>query len=116
MELLLDIASWAAILVGSALILVGSLGLIRLPDFYTRLHAAGIIDTMGVELVLLGMMFQAGFSFVTIKLLLIGAFIFLTSPTSTHAIANAAYTAGLKPLLSSRGEAEGGDLEKEAKS
>lgn len=99
MALLLDIAAWLVIAVGSAFLLIGSVGLIRLPDFYTRLHAAGIIDTMGAELILFGMMLHAGFSFVTIKLILIGVFIFFTSPTATHAIANAAYVAGLKPLI-----------------
>ncbi|MDX1400779.1 MAG: monovalent cation/H(+) antiporter subunit G, partial [Kiloniellales bacterium] len=99
MAVIADILSWLAILVGSAFLLIGSLGLLRLPDFYTRLHAAGVIDTLGAELMLLGMMFQAGFSFVTIKLVLIGAFIFITSPTATHAIANAAYTAGLRPQV-----------------
>ncbi len=53
---------------------------------------------------LVGMMFQAGLSLVTVKLILIGTFLFFTSPTSTHAIANAAYVAGLKPYLVDDGE------------
>lgn len=101
MAILLDIISWCFLLAGGAFLLVGGLGLIRLPDFYSRLHAAGIIDTMGAELILFGMMFQAGFSLVTVKLLLIGVFIFITSPTATHAVANAALVAGLEPKLSS---------------
>ena len=101
MAILLDIISWCFLLAGGAFLLIGGLGLIRLPDFYSRLHAAGIIDTMGAELILFGMMFQAGFSLVTVKLLLIGAFIFITSPTATHAVANAALVAGLEPKLSS---------------
>ena len=79
--------------------------LIRMPDFYTRMHAAGITDTLGADLILAGLMVQAGFSLVTIKLLLIGAFLFFTSPTSTHAIANAALTAGLKPRVAEGAEA-----------
>jgi multicomponent Na+:H+ antiporter subunit G len=67
-----------------------------MPDFYTRMHAAGITDTLGADLILAGLMVQAGFSLVTVKLLLVAAFLFFTSPTSTHAIANAALTAGLK--------------------
>ncbi len=84
-------------MIGSLLVLTGALGMLRLPDFYTRMHAAGITDTLGADLILLGLMVQAGFSLVTVKLLLIGAFLFFTSPTSTHAIANAAFTSGLKP-------------------
>ncbi|HMB75836.1 MAG TPA: monovalent cation/H(+) antiporter subunit G [Kiloniellaceae bacterium] len=100
MDILLDILSWAFLLAGGAFLLIGGLGLIRLPDFYSRMHAAGIIDTLGADLILMGMIFQAGFSLVTVKLLLIGAFIFITSPTSTHAVANAALVAGLEPKLS----------------
>jgi multicomponent Na+:H+ antiporter subunit G len=99
MELLQDLLAWLFILAGGGLLLVGARGLIRLPDFCTRLHAGGVIDTLGAELMLVGMMFQAGLSLVTVKLFLIGAFLFFTSPTSTHAIANAAYVAGLKPYL-----------------
>ena len=108
MELLQDIVSWAFIAVGGFFLVVGGLGLVRLPDFYTRLHAAGITDTMGAGLLLLGMMVQAGWTLVTVKLFLIGLFLFFTSPTATHAIANAALVAGLKPWL--------GDGEEEAPS
>lgn len=96
-SLLIDGASWALLVAGSFLVVVGALGLLRMPDFYTRLHPAGVTDTLGVDLILLGLMLQAGFSLVTVKLLLVGAFLFFTSPTSTHAIANAALVAGLKP-------------------
>lgn len=94
---LLDALSWALLLTGSVLVVTGNLGLVRMPDFYTRLHPAGITDTLGADLMLLGLMVQAGVSLVTVKLFLIGAFLFFTSPTSTHAIANAALVAGLKP-------------------
>ena len=99
MDLLWDALSWGFILSGAALILIGAAGLIRMPDFYTRLHPAGVIDTMGAELMLVGMMIQGGLSIVTIKLVLIAVFIFFTSPTSTHAVANAAYVAGLRPFV-----------------
>ncbi|MDX1483974.1 MAG: monovalent cation/H(+) antiporter subunit G [Alphaproteobacteria bacterium] len=97
--LIVDAFSWACLGAGSVLVLIGTVGLIRLPDFYARMHAVGITDTLGADLILLGLMVQAGFSLVTIKLLLIGAFLFFTSPTSTHAIANAAFTSGLRPLV-----------------
>ena len=98
-ELILDLISAGLLAAGSIFVLIGAFGLIRLPDFYTRLHAAGVTDTLGAELILLGLMFQAGLSLVTVKLILISLFIFFTSPTSTHAVANAARVMGLKPML-----------------
>ena len=98
-ELILNLISAGLLAAGSIFVLIGALGLIRLPDFYTRLHAAGITDTLGAELILLGLMFQAGLSLVTVKLILISLFIFFTSPTATHAVANAARVIGLKPML-----------------
>ncbi len=97
MSIVLDILSAVLVLGGAFFLIVGGVGLIRLPDFYSRLHAAGVTDTAGAELILFAMMLQAGFSWVTVKLILIGLFLFFTSPTSTHAVANAAYTAGLAP-------------------
>ena len=70
-ELILNLISAGLLAAGSIFVLIGAFGLIRLPDFYTRLHAAGITDTLGAELILLGLMFQAGLSLVTVKLILI---------------------------------------------
>jgi multicomponent Na+:H+ antiporter subunit G len=84
---------------GVLFVLAGTIGVLRLPDFYTRTHAAGITDTLGAEMILLSLMIQSGFSQTSLKLMLVGFFLFLTSPTATHAVANAAYNAGLKPLL-----------------
>ena len=98
-ELILNLISAGLLAAGSIFVLIGAFGLITFPDFYTRLHAAGITDTLGAELILLGLMFQAGLSLVTVKLILISLFIFFTSPTATHAVANAARVMGLKPML-----------------
>ena len=98
-ELILNLISAGLLAAGSIFVLIGAFGLIRFPDFYTRLHAAGITDTLGAELILLGLMFQAGLSLVTVKLILISLFIFFTSPTATHAVANAARVMGLKRML-----------------
>tara|TARA_A100001234_G_scaffold147091_1_gene129394 strand:+ start:183 stop:521 length:339 start_codon:yes stop_codon:yes gene_type:complete len=98
-ELILNLISAGLLAAGSIFVLIGAFGLIRFPDFYTRLHAAGITDTLGAELILLALMFQAGLSLVTVKLILISLFIFFTSPTATHAVANAARVMGLKPML-----------------
>ena len=97
--IIIDGISGALLAAGAVLVVIGALGLIRMPDFYTRMHAAGITDTLGAGLILLGLMVQAGFGLVAVKLFLIGVFLFFTSPTSTHAIANAASTAGLKPRV-----------------
>lgn len=99
MELALTIASWTALLAGSLFLLCGGIGILRFPDFYTRLHAAGVTDTLGAGLILLGLMMHGGFTLVTIKLILILGFLWFTSPTATHALAKAARHGKLEPLL-----------------
>ncbi|MEM8935354.1 MAG: monovalent cation/H(+) antiporter subunit G [Pseudomonadota bacterium] len=96
--LILDVLSWIFILVGGGGVVVGALGLVRFPDFYTRLHAAGVTDTAGAELIIIGLIFQSPHWLVTVKLLLIGAFLGLTSPVATHAVAHAAWMVGFRPL------------------
>jgi len=91
------VVSAISILIGLIFVFSGTLGVLRLPDFYTRIHAAGLTDTLGVELILFGLIVQSGFSQMSLKLLMVSFFLFLTSPTATHAVANAAYKAGLKP-------------------
>ncbi len=103
-----------AILIGSLFVVGGTLGVLRLPDFYTRLHAAGMTDTLGAELILLGLIIQAGFSQMSIKLILVALFLFMTSPTATHAVAGAAHQAGLKPLLGKYRAPNPGEPEEEA--
>lgn len=87
------------LLSGAGFMLIGAFGVLRLPDFYTRLHAAGITDTLAVALLLCGLMLESGWTQTSLKLALVGVFLFLTSPTATHAVANAAQMAGLKPRL-----------------
>ncbi|MDI6654486.1 MAG: monovalent cation/H(+) antiporter subunit G [Candidatus Hydrothermarchaeota archaeon] len=90
---------------GSFFLTVGALGVVRFPDFYTRMHPAGKCDTLGQSLILLGLMIYEGASFVSIKLLFIIIFIFIANPTATHALAKAAYVAGVKPWKEFRQEA-----------
>ena len=122
MELLADILgwicliiSWGCLLTGSVFAVVGGIGIIRLPDFYSRLHGGGITDTMGAGLVLVGLMFQSitdglsgGFQaepwLATVKLVMILFFLLVTSPTSCHALAQAALTHDVKPLLAEKGD------------
>lgn len=96
LRFLLTSASLAA---GIFFVLAGTFGVLRLPDFYSRLHAAGMTDTLGAELILLGLIIQSGFSQMSLKLMLVGFLLLVTSPTATHAVAHAAYKAGLKPVL-----------------
>jgi multicomponent Na+:H+ antiporter subunit G len=98
--LIRDIVSVALMAIGVIFVLAGAVGVVRLPDFYTRMHAAGVTDTLGAELIVLSLILQAGFTLLAAKLLLVGFILFLTSPTATHAVANAAHRAGLNPLLS----------------
>jgi len=99
MSMLVDILSWIFIVIGAAFCVIGTVGLVRMPDFYTRVHAAGIVDTAGAGFLLLGMLLQAGFTQVAIKLLMIGLLLLFTSPTATHALLKAAMARGVKPLL-----------------
>ena len=99
MEILHDIAGWVLVLGGCFFTVVGAFGLVRLPDVYTRVHSAGVVDTAGAGLLLLGLTLYGGFTIVSIKLVLILVFIFFTSPTATNALANSLYSAGIKPLL-----------------
>lgn len=91
--------SAGSILMGLFFVFAGTIGVLRLPDFYTRIHAAGMTDTLGAEMILLGLIIQSGFTQTTLKLLMISFFLLLTSPTATHAVAHAAHRAGLKPKL-----------------
>ena len=99
MDQLLHILTWLAFAGGAFFLIAGGIGLIRFPDFYTRMHAAGMTDTMGAGLLLFGMVLQSSDVITSVKLVLIGFFIFFTSPTATYAIAHAAFTGGLKPIL-----------------
>lgn len=105
MSTLIFFVSWICLVAGGVFCVTGALGLVRMPDFYTRMHAAGITDSVGAGLILLGLVLQAGFTLIAVRLLLIGLLIFFTSPTATHALAKAAYARGLKPLLAVDGSA-----------
>ncbi len=103
MNMMLDVFSWLFISTGAFFIVAGALGVLRFPDFYTRLHAVSVCDTIGAGLLLTGLMFQAGLSLVTVKLLLILYFMIFTGPTSTHILAEAALQGRLEPLMKDSG-------------
>ncbi len=89
----------AMMLAGAFFLLVAGIGIVRFPDFYTRIHAMGKGDTLGIILVLLGLWVYEGFTLVGVKLLLALVFVALTNPVATHALARSALRYGLKPLL-----------------
>ena len=99
MALAIDIVSAVLLIGGGLFVLVGGIGVLRMPDLYTRMHAASVTDTMGALLVILGVMLQAGFTLASVKLAAILVFLLFTSPTASYALANAALLAGIKPKL-----------------
>lgn len=98
MSVLLDVLSWIAIAIGAFGVLTASLGLLRLPEFFSRTHSTGILDTLGAGMILLGFGLQTGFSLVTFKLVLVFVFILVTGPTAAHALARSALHSGEKPM------------------
>jgi multicomponent Na+:H+ antiporter subunit G len=99
MSMVLGVLSWVFLLAGGFFVIVGGVGLLRMPDLFTRMHAAGIADTMGTGLILVGLTFQSDDWVVTAKLLLILYFIIFANPTSTHAVARSALDNDIRPLL-----------------
>jgi multicomponent Na+:H+ antiporter subunit G len=102
----LDVLSWLSIAAGLFFMVVGTVGILRLPDVYTRLHAAGMTDTMGAGFLLLGMALQAvegvslgevSYGFVLVRLVFVYAFLLFTSPIATHALARAGLAGGVEP-------------------
>lgn len=112
MEIAFDILSWILLVSGSFFAIVGGLGIVRMPEFFSRLHGGGITDTLGAALIVLGLFFQAipvgagsdpssGW-LVAVKLMMILFFLLLTSPASCHALAKSALSQGVKPVLDSK--------------
>ena len=112
MDIVLDVLSWASILAGLFFMLVGTLGVLRFPDVFTRLHAAGMTDTAGAGFLILGMCFhtvqgmmhgQTHWWMVLVRLVLIYLFMLLTSPISGHALARAGLAGGVEPWTGESG-------------
>ncbi len=99
MSMVVDAASWILLTAGGIACVIGAVGMLRMPDFYTRIHAASVSDAVGAGLVLAGLLLQAGWTLVAVKLVAIGLLLFFTSPAATHALAKAALERGLAPLL-----------------
>lgn len=101
---MIDILTGICLISGGVLGVIGGMGMHRFPDFYSRQHAAGVTDVLCAFLILLGLGLQAGLSLAAFKLLLIFIFLFFSSPAASHAVANAAMYAGLKPVTQDKAE------------
>ena len=97
MENLSVILGVLLILGGALFMLAGSIGILRFPDVYCRAHAATKVDTLGIMLFILGLAFCIGLSITSLKLLLVAAFVALTSPVAAHALCRRALLHGVKP-------------------
>ncbi|MEJ2094970.1 MAG: monovalent cation/H(+) antiporter subunit G [Gammaproteobacteria bacterium] len=100
MNHVVDILSWSCLLAGATFLLIGVIGLLRFPDFFTRLHAASVIETLGSLLIVTGLALQTEQTLVIVKLVLLIVFIMFTSPTAAHALAKAALHGKLEPVTS----------------
>lgn len=99
MEMIADVASWCLIVLGCFFLVSGALGMLRMPDVYTRMHAASVIDTLGATLLIFGLIIQAGPTLIALKLVFVLALFFFFSPVASHALAQAALHAEVKPIL-----------------
>lgn len=105
---MLEVLASVLIFMGAGFCLVGAIGVLRFPDVYARMHAAGITDTIGALLVVLGLLMLAGVSLAGVKLVFILAFLWMASPTATHALAKAARHGGVDPVLGGETESTEG--------
>ena len=100
MSFIIDLLSWVCLIIGCGLGLSGAFGIFRFKEFYTRMHAASVTDTLCVFFIASGLVLQAGFTLVSVKLILMVALLWLTGPVASHALVRSAYQTGLKPFLS----------------
>ncbi len=99
---LAGILAFGLLSLGGVFCVIGAVGLLRMPDFYTRMHAASVIETLGAGLVIAGLIVQAGFTLASAKLVILALLIFFASPTATHALAKVAHESGVEPVARAR--------------
>jgi len=96
--LVMDIISSILLIAGVFFGLSGAIGLFRFPDFFTRVHAASVTDSIAALFIVSGLLLQTSFDLNTAKLLFILLFLMITSPTASHALAKSARHGGLLTL------------------
>lgn len=99
----MTILSVIFILAGVFFLVTAAVGVLRMPDFYTRSHAAGIMDTLGILMLLTGIALYLGWQAVTVKTALIFIFFCIINPTVCHALQRAALRSGLRPWTGTTG-------------
>lgn len=104
---IVEIIAYVFILAGSLFYVIGGIGLVRMPEIFTRMHAVSLADTVGAGLLLAGLVLLSGFTLVSAKLIIIAVAIFFTLPVATHALAQAALAAHVKPALDGDGSPDG---------
>lgn len=114
MSLIVEILSVACLLMGSILCITGGIGLLRLPDFFARVHAAGLTETLAAPLLLCGLMLRMEWSLELLKVALILAFILATNPTASHSMAKAALHGGRRPWTAGSDRDDEGDTASKA--
>ncbi len=100
MDTVLDILSWLLLTTGGIFVFIGGVGALRMPNLYTRMHAASVTDSIGPILILVGLVLQSGLALASVKLAAILLFLLLTGPTASNALASAALLSGYKPTAS----------------
>ena len=95
---LANVVAMVLMTAGGVFCVIGAIGMLRMPDFFTRAHAGSVVETLGAGLILAGLIVDAGFTLAAGKLVILGAFIFFASPTATHALAKAAYGKGVAAI------------------
>ena len=99
MNMLIDILSWILLMGGAFFGISGAIGTVRFPDFYTRVHASSVTDTLCAAMIILGLILQTGFTLVSVKLIFILGFLWYTSPAASHAMVRAAHFMNIPPYL-----------------
>ena len=110
MDMVFNISSELCLLIGAFLCLSGGVGILRFPDFYTRMHAVGVTDTLAAGMILIGLMLQAPESLVVIKLIMILLMTLFINPSASHALAKAAINHDSMPMLDKRDANKAGDV------
>ncbi|MCC6982555.1 MAG: monovalent cation/H(+) antiporter subunit G [Bauldia sp.] len=114
LDLFRDLVAAALIIGGGFFVILGALGINRMPDVFTRLHAVSLSDTIGASLILLGLAVESGWNLVTARLVILVLFLLFAGPMATHAVIRAALHAKLKPLGADESAEPGSAVEKGA--
>lgn len=104
MDMIIFLSSWACIVLGVFFGITGAVGIHRFPDFYTRIHAASVTDTLCAGLIILGLILQSASWMMVIKLLLVLFILAYTGPTAAHTLAKTARKDNVEPILDNKGE------------